>query len=587
MSESIGAGRYQLLGLLGSGGMASVHRAYDSRLDVERAIKVLAPRLAGNPAQRERFVNEARTMAKLHHPNVVTVHDVDVDDGRAYLVMEILPGGSLVDRVTAGGPLAPRLAVDVVAGLLEGLEVAHDAGVVHRDIKPHNVLLDAKGVPKLTDFGIARVTTADRSMTRTGAVMGTLAYMAPEQRLSSKDVDARADIYAVGCTLYALISGREPFDLHATELHDQTFAGIEPLLADVIKRATRARPDDRFGTAAQMREALVGLRPRLPEAPPGADRLVTSLGASSSGEVVRAAHGLAPTPASEIGTGSGSTGPGAATAGATFAFDPGPGDPADSSTTAAGTLSDDGGTLPDKAAPPAVRSKPASGRAGFVLAMVLVLVLGGLAVAGAFAVVGAGGVGAVFFARQSQRQAMQAELRRAEAEQQMQKERQERQAAEAASEAARAEAARAEAERREVEARRERQNASQPGLTPPPEPQDTGLNALSEEDLRAIEEFAEIVNGPALDGPFGQLLNTPVTHLYDLTLETRPAGIQVCADPLANRQCISTPGTLSLRPGLHTLVIEHPRLGKVRKVVTIRDSDISRCFVLPGGRPCD
>ena len=266
-------GRYRLLQQLGAGGMAIVYRAYDSRLDVERAIKVLNPRLASSAQIIKRFENEARTMAKLHHPNIVTVHDVGHEGDRAYMVMELVLGGTLMDHLQHFGFMAEREACEAMTLVLQALAVAHDRGVVHRDIKPHNVLVDAKGTPRVTDFGIAHVPSATRSLTRTGAIMGTWAYMAPEQRADSKTVDARADIYGVGATLYYLVTGREPFDLHNTEAHEESFAGVPEALAGFIRKATRYRPSDRFADSRAAAAALLEVSATLPELDPDAPRL--------------------------------------------------------------------------------------------------------------------------------------------------------------------------------------------------------------------------------------------------------------------------------------------------------------------------
>ncbi len=272
--ESLQHGRYELRDVLGRGGMATVYRSWDTRLQVDRAVKILADNLASRPKLRDRFESEARTMARLHHPNLVTVMDVGQEGDRFYMVMELVDGGSLQDRIKRTGALSPRQASDVMQGVLSALYLAHNKGVVHRDIKPHNVLLTAEGVPKLTDFGIAQIHSAN-TMTRTGAVMGTLAYMAPEQQLNAKGVDARADIYAAGATLCAIARGGEPTEtLYVAEAHAKAFAGLPEPLIDVIKRACRYSPDDRFGTAEEMRSALAAAHAELPE-----DVDVTPLGA--------------------------------------------------------------------------------------------------------------------------------------------------------------------------------------------------------------------------------------------------------------------------------------------------------------------
>ena len=236
--------------------MATVYLAWDEKLEAERAIKVLAPGLSHHDSLRRRFVSEAQTMAKLRHRNVVTVHDYAIEGARVYLVMELLDGGSLMDRLKAGGPLPPREAIAAMERVLLALEMAHRMGVVHRDIKPQNILLDAEGQPHVTDFGIARVADRKDSLTKTGSAMGTWAFMSPEQQLSAKEVDARADLYSAGATLYVLLTDREPMGLFATERHEELFVGLPEALVEVIACATRYRPEDRYASADAMREAL-------------------------------------------------------------------------------------------------------------------------------------------------------------------------------------------------------------------------------------------------------------------------------------------------------------------------------------------
>jgi len=246
--------------------MATVYRAHDSRLGVDRAVKVLNENLCDQKRIRQRFESEAQTMARLHHPHIVTVTDVGNEDGRPYIVMELMAGGSLSDHLPAGG-MAARTAVSVTIGVLRALAHAHKQGVIHRDIKPDNILLTADGTAKLTDFGIARV--VDHSVTRTNAVMGTWAFMPPEQRVDAKRVDARSDIFAVGATLYLLATGREPFDLYVVSRHERMYAAVEPALAEVIKTATNYEPEDRYASADAMLAALLEMFPALPEVPAG------------------------------------------------------------------------------------------------------------------------------------------------------------------------------------------------------------------------------------------------------------------------------------------------------------------------------
>ncbi|MFZ5479766.1 MAG: serine/threonine-protein kinase, partial [Myxococcota bacterium] len=276
-TESLAEGRFKLLGVIGEGGMATVYRAYDQRLQRPRAIKVLSPALAQRPSLRRRFLSEAQTMATLEESRVVRVFDMGEDGDRVYIVMELVEGGSLVDRVRDGGPLPPRMAADVIIQICESLHVAHQAGVIHRDIKPHNILLTRNGEIRVTDFGIAQVQQEDGDgMTRTGAVMGTWGFMAPEQKSNAKAVDARADVYSAGATLWALLRDDTPPELFMADNEPDMLAFICEELAEVIRRATRYRREERFATALDMAEALRAMLAMLPPDPPDTPPLVAN-----------------------------------------------------------------------------------------------------------------------------------------------------------------------------------------------------------------------------------------------------------------------------------------------------------------------
>jgi serine/threonine protein kinase len=290
--EELGGGRYRLLGRLDRGGMATVYRGYDTRLEIERAIKVLLPDLADRRGARRRFDAEARTMARLHHPNIITVHDVGTEGPLVYIVMELAEGGNLRERVRRLGPIPPRLAVRATTAILNALEAAHGASVVHRDIKPQNVLMTAGGTVKVTDFGIAHVETHDAGMTHTGAILGTWSYMAPEQRTNAREVDATADIYSVGATLYYLLTGVDPLDLYVAEDAATRLAFLPEALRDVVGRATRYKPVDRYASAVEMRAALEACLARLPEDPPDTPPLASVGAAATSGETMAPAGSM-------------------------------------------------------------------------------------------------------------------------------------------------------------------------------------------------------------------------------------------------------------------------------------------------------
>ncbi len=266
--NSLAGGRYLLVKQLGEGGMATVFRAFDQRLQVWRAIKILSSELSEKPRLRQRFESEAQTMALLEHKHIVRIYDVGNDADFAYIVMEIVEGGSLVDWLERHGAMPPRLAVDVTIETCEGLSAAHAKGVVHRDIKPHNVMVTREGSCRVTDFGIAQVNTADQNMTRTGAVMGTWGYMAPEQRTNAKTVDPRADVYSTAAMLYTLLTNKMPMDLFASDRDDEMLAGVHEIIVPVLVKATEYKRENRYNTIIEFAEALRSVRASLPPNPP-------------------------------------------------------------------------------------------------------------------------------------------------------------------------------------------------------------------------------------------------------------------------------------------------------------------------------
>ena len=245
--------RYQLGPVIGAGGMGRVYRAHDEMLGRDVAIKVIesGPTGTGATQPRDRFVREARAAARLAHPNIVAVHDVDPDAG--WLVMDLVEGEPLRD-IAARGPLPPAQVRSIAKQILDALDAAHAAGVIHRDIKPSNIIVDASGKVTLVDFGVARL--VDAELTKTGESLGTPAYMAPEQLRGGK-VDARTDLYGLAATLYELVSGERmvAFESPSAEAIARVKAacGKERGLAEVIARCLQAAPEQRLGSA---REAL-------------------------------------------------------------------------------------------------------------------------------------------------------------------------------------------------------------------------------------------------------------------------------------------------------------------------------------------
>ncbi|MES2640119.1 MAG: serine/threonine-protein kinase [Myxococcota bacterium] len=263
------AGRYRLGDVLGTGGTSTVYRATDTTLGVERAVKVLRGEGEGVDAQRARLRAEARAMARVTHPNILRVYDVGTDEGQDFFVMELADGGTLQDRVDAEGPLSPLVVCRYALQVLGALAAAHDAGVIHRDVKPQNVLLDRDGVALLADFGIALLADGRESRhTRVGVAMGSMTYMPPEQRIDARGVGVGADVYATGATLYAVLTGATPVDLFLAPAASARWDDIPAVLRPVLQRATRLAPAGRYPSARDMAAAVVAAMAKLPPGGP-------------------------------------------------------------------------------------------------------------------------------------------------------------------------------------------------------------------------------------------------------------------------------------------------------------------------------
>jgi serine/threonine-protein kinase len=265
-------GRYRLGERIGTGGMADVRRGVDVRLGREVAVKVLRPDLARDPSFQARFRREAQAAASLNAASIVSVYDTGEDPhGVPYIVMEFVAGRTLRDVVHDEGRLLPQRALELTADICGALQVAHAAGIVHRDIKPANVMLTPTGQVKVMDFGIARAATDTTGATQTAAVIGTAAYLSPEQARGDH-VDARSDLYSTGCLLFELVSGVPPFTgdspvavayQHVREEPDppSAFDGTLPPEVDaVVLKAMAKDPAERYQSAAAMREDLLRAR---------------------------------------------------------------------------------------------------------------------------------------------------------------------------------------------------------------------------------------------------------------------------------------------------------------------------------------
>jgi serine/threonine protein kinase len=303
--RSLAGGRYQLRDLLGRGGMASVYLAYDTVLDRQVAIKTLHTELGREQAFRERFRREAQSVAKLTHTNIVSVFDTGEDemDGTTmpYIVMEYVEGkplGSVLDAdIKSHGAMPADKALKITADVLAALEISHEMGLVHRDIKPGNVMMTKRNVIKVMDFGIARAMQSGvTSMTQTGMVVGTPQYLSPEQALG-RGVDARSDLYSVGIMLFQLVTGRLPFEADSplaiayAHVQEEPVASssinrsLPPAVDALVARALKKNPNERFPTAEAMRDECLrvaqSLHPVAPSIVPGA-RTGSGAGVSSA-----------------------------------------------------------------------------------------------------------------------------------------------------------------------------------------------------------------------------------------------------------------------------------------------------------------
>ena len=245
--KTLARGRYQLGKVIGEGGIASVWSAVDRTLGVERAIKLLDEQAGRFPAFRSRFHTEARIMARIEHPTVMRVYDYGSEAGRYYLVMELIDGGSVKDLLVAGKRIPPVRALRISFDVVSALTAVHAMGAIHRDVKPGNILLSTDGSSRLSDFGIVRlVDSTPMHETRSDDRLGTVGYMAPEQSVDPTQVGPPADLYAVGATLFAMVTGRHPSVLAALQRRPELLEKVDPAIANVIRKATEWDVADRY-----------------------------------------------------------------------------------------------------------------------------------------------------------------------------------------------------------------------------------------------------------------------------------------------------------------------------------------------------
>ena len=265
------SGRYEILRHLARGGMAEVYLAHDLMLDRRVALKVLFRELSTDRSFVERFRREAQAAANLSHPNIVSIYDWGEEEGTYFIVMEYIEGRTLGQVIRSGGPLQPERAADIGADVAAALHYAHESGVIHRDVKPGNVLVSTTGVVKVTDFGIARAANTDQDLTQTGSVMGTATYFSPEQAQGHR-VDGRSDIYSLGVVLYEMLVGRPPFQgdnpmaiayKHVREEPApprSVNADVPAEFEAIVLQAMAKNPNDRYMTADELRQDLLRFR---------------------------------------------------------------------------------------------------------------------------------------------------------------------------------------------------------------------------------------------------------------------------------------------------------------------------------------
>ncbi|KGN40071.1 hypothetical protein N801_16630, partial [Knoellia aerolata DSM 18566] len=269
-------GRYRVIERLADGGMATVYLALDTRLDREVALKVMRAHLAQDETFRSRFHREARSAARLSHPGIVAVYDQGEDDGHMFLAMEYVPGQTLREVLDAEGALTPRAALDIMLPVLEALAVAHRGGIIHRDVKPENVILREDGAVKVADFGLARAVTSQTVTSSSGMLLGTVAYLSPEQ-VERGIADARSDVYAAGLVLFEMLTGSKAFegDTAINVAYQHVYAGaprlrsrapdapgvLDELVATATSRDPDGRPDDAGAFASLVRTARLELTP--------------------------------------------------------------------------------------------------------------------------------------------------------------------------------------------------------------------------------------------------------------------------------------------------------------------------------------
>ncbi|MEZ4594168.1 MAG: serine/threonine-protein kinase, partial [Chloroflexota bacterium] len=280
-------GRYEIKQEIGRGGMATVYEAYDPRFERTVALKMLPREFMHEAEFRARFTREAKTIATLEHPAIVPVYDFGEENGQPFLVMRLMTGGSLSDRL-AEGPIAIDEAAVILKRLGSALDRAHSMGIIHRDLKPSNVLFDQYGDAFLADFGIVHVSSSTNALTASGSLVGTPTYMSPEQVYGDKTLDGRSDIYALGVILFQMLTGNTPYDAdtparmmmkHVMDPVPEILTvrpDLPPACNEIINKAMAKERDERFASATDLSSALTAITERGLEKPT-MDRLEAEL----------------------------------------------------------------------------------------------------------------------------------------------------------------------------------------------------------------------------------------------------------------------------------------------------------------------
>src|ERR1700712_3475133 len=305
-------GRYRIVRKLGAGGMADVYLAEDQELGRRVAIKILNERHANDDQFVERFRREAKNAAALSHPNIVSIYDRGEAEGTYYIAMEYLDGRSLKELIISRGPAPLNVSVEDARQILSALRFAHRHGIVHRDIKPHNVLVDAEGRVKVTDFGIARAGASQ--MTEAGSIVGTAQYLSPEQARGAP-VDPRSDLYSLGIVLYEMLTGNVPFTgdtpveiamKHLSQIPEppsKQRPDVPHDLDAVVMRALSKEPDQRYGSTEEMDADLARVARGVAVAPETEDamtQVLSGVGATSAQTMITRPRAVAPPPAPPV-----------------------------------------------------------------------------------------------------------------------------------------------------------------------------------------------------------------------------------------------------------------------------------------------